>query len=148
MAARLVLLLLAVPCLALGVSGLHADHRCRVELGAVPQLHVSDQYGAHHAERQLAQWCTHDTDKAAGIIALGAAGHVPEAMRLARQLAADAPHDYLGWLALSRLEAGSDPAASRRDYAHAQRLNPRGLQGPAPSAPRPGGPGPALRTGA
>src|SRR5436305_6185129 len=104
-------MLLAVPCLALGVHGLHADHRCHVQLSAAPQLRAHDGFAAARAERQIAQWCTHDTDKASGIIALGARGHAAQARRLAHDLVSGAPGDYLGWLALSRLEAAANPAA-------------------------------------
>jgi hypothetical protein len=130
MAARLALLLLAVPCLALGVHGLHADHSCHTQLRAARQLPPRDRYAAAQAEHRIAQWCTHDTDKASGIIALGAGGHLKEARALARTLVADAPGDYLGWLALSRLDG--DPAAAKRDYARARALNARGLRGQAP----------------
>src|SRR3954447_4977031 len=132
MAARLAMLLLAVPCVALAIRGLHADHRCHTHLAAAKTLKPLDRFGAVQAERDIARWCTHDTDKASGIIALGARGHLADARRLARGLVSDAPKDYLGWLALSRLEAKTDRAAARRDFARARALNPRALQGQAP----------------
>ena len=120
LAARALLILLAVVCAVVAVTGLRSDHRCTQARTAV--LHGDSSAAAATA---VADRCGDPRDRAFAAALMAQRGRAAPARQLARRMVRDSPQDYLGWLALGRL------TNDQRALARAHALNPRGVPPPA-----------------
>jgi hypothetical protein len=122
MAARLLLLGLAVAAVAVAIHALHADHRCADLKATASQVPLRQPTAV---ARAAADRCGDPRDRAVVALLLTARGQRPAALDLARRMTRSSPDDYLGWLIVWRLSGARDA------LARAQALNPRGT----PAAP-------------
>lgn len=119
LAARALLILLAVVCVTVAVAGLRDDRRCLRARTAVLDGAVSAAAG-----RAVGDLCEDPRDRAFAAALLARRGRRGPALALARRMIRDSPQDYLGWLALGRL------SGEKRALARAHALNPRGVPAP------------------
>jgi hypothetical protein len=121
MAARLVLLALAVVGAAVAGHALHADHRCADIKATAAEVPVRQPAAV---ARAAADRCGDPRDRAVVTVLLLARKQRGAALDLARRMTRSNPDDYLGWLVVWRLSGARDALAR----AHA--LNPRGTPAP------------------
>jgi hypothetical protein len=121
MAARLLLLGLAVVGAAVAIHALHADHRCAEVKATAAEVPLSRPVAV---ARAAADRCGDPRDHVLVETYLLGRGRRGDAAALARQTTIQSPGDYLGWLALGRL------AGDRRALARAHDLNPRAVPAP------------------
>lgn len=129
LASRLLLLALAAACAAAGVLALRGDDRCAS--AADRALALSPATAAATAPavaRDTLDACAGAAQAVPVMVRLAGAGRRTEAVALAVGYTRRAPEDYLGWLALARLDR--DPARARAALLRARALNPRGVDAP------------------
>lgn len=121
MAARLVLLALAVVGAAVAGHALHADHRCADIKATAAEVPLRRPAAV---ARAAADRCGDPRDRAVVTVLLLARKQRGAALDLARRMTRSNPDDYLGWLVVWRL------SGAREALARAHALNPRGTPAP------------------
>lgn len=125
MTGRLLVTALAVVCLVAGGLAVRTDRRCADVVATASNLTANPSPAL---SRQLADdvigRCSSPRDAGVVAVVLRGTGDTEEARSIAEGLVRRAPDDYLGWLALARLE--SDPARRQEALRRARELNPLG----------------------
>jgi hypothetical protein len=126
-AARIIVLALAVVLAGFAALQMHDSRRCRTDSNAVLRLSIGakDPISPGLAESFIED-CPGSHLLAIAASVLARKHRLPQAIRLSDEAIRREPSNYEGWLALSEtLRRRGLDAAAKRAFAHVRRLNPR-----------------------